>query len=58
MVVISNSSEYLATSSEQGIKVVVHDQQDFPFPNVDGYMSGVGRQLGVVVTLVSVLLHI
>lgn len=52
MVVVSNSSEYLMTSSMQGIKVVVHTQQVYPFPNVEGYMSSVGRQMGLVVTYV------
>ncbi|KAH7712987.1 degenerin unc-8 [Aphelenchoides avenae] len=39
MTVISNSSELLPSSSEEGIKIVVHGQHVAPFPNVEGYRS-------------------
>ena len=52
MVILSDINEYLATSSEQGIKVVVHYQEQTPFPNVDGYRSATGKAIDLRVTYV------
>ena len=54
MIVISDDTEYLATSSEQGIKIVVHYQEQFPFPNVDGYRSATGKAIDLRVTYVKI----
>uniref|UniRef100_A0AC35F0S4 Uncharacterized protein n=1 Tax=Panagrolaimus sp. PS1159 TaxID=55785 RepID=A0AC35F0S4_9BILA len=50
MVVISDINEYMATSSEQGIKIVVHPQDEYPFPNADGYRSAIGKEVDLRVT--------
>uniref|UniRef100_A0A914Z7B1 Uncharacterized protein n=1 Tax=Panagrolaimus superbus TaxID=310955 RepID=A0A914Z7B1_9BILA len=50
MVVLSDINEYIATSSEQGIKVVVHYQEESPFPNVGGYRSATGKNIDLRVT--------
>lgn len=57
MIVVSNSSEYLSTSSLQGVKIAVHPQESHPFPNGQGYVSSVGQQVGLVVTKVSQLVR-
>lgn len=53
MVVLSDINEYMATSSEQGIKIVVHPQDEYPFPNADGYRSAIGKEVDLRVTYVS-----
>uniref|UniRef100_A0AC34F8B5 Uncharacterized protein n=1 Tax=Panagrolaimus sp. ES5 TaxID=591445 RepID=A0AC34F8B5_9BILA len=45
MVVLSDINEYIATSSEQGIKVVVHYQEESPFPN--GLVSRLDAPYGI-----------
>ncbi|KAH7699497.1 degenerin mec-4, partial [Aphelenchoides avenae] len=51
MIVVSNASEYLMTSSLQGVKIVVHPQETHRFPNGQGYMASVGQQKGFIVTM-------
>lgn len=52
MTIISNSSEELPVSSEQGVKIVVHNQDIMPFPNVEGYRSPVGQSVSLQLTRV------
>ncbi|KAH7717283.1 degenerin unc-8 [Aphelenchoides avenae] len=50
MTVISNSTESLPFSSEQGFKKVVHNQDLAPFPNAEGYKSAVGQAASMLLT--------
>ncbi|KAH7707552.1 degenerin unc-8 [Aphelenchoides avenae] len=50
MTVISNSSEALPASSEEGVKIVVHNQDIAPFPNVEGYRGSVGQAVSLQLT--------
>ncbi|KAH7694385.1 degenerin unc-8, partial [Aphelenchoides avenae] len=50
MTVISNSSEALPASSEEGIKILVHNQDTAPFPNVEGYRSPIGQAVSLQLT--------
>ncbi|KAH7708924.1 Degenerin unc-8 [Aphelenchoides avenae] len=50
MTIISNSSEALPASSEEGVKIVVHSQDTSPFPNVEGYRSPVGQAVSLQLT--------
>lgn len=52
MTIIANSSEQLPSSIESGVKVVVHDQDLAPFPNVEGYKSPTGQIVSLIVTYV------
>jgi hypothetical protein len=54
MVIMSNISDYLLTSPAAGIKIVIHSQDVYPFPNVDGYDGGVGKELRIDVSPVCV----
>lgn len=47
MVVMSNVTDYLYTSPAAGIKIVIHSQDVYPFPNIDGYDGGVGQELRI-----------
>ncbi|KAH7714739.1 degenerin unc-8 [Aphelenchoides avenae] len=50
MTIVSNSTESLLSSSEEGVKIVVHSQNITPFPNVEGLKSSVGRSVSLPVT--------
>ncbi|KAH7701222.1 degenerin, partial [Aphelenchoides avenae] len=39
----TNVSEFIATSDVTGMRVMVHDQKEFPFPDTFGYNIKVGR---------------
>lgn len=52
MLVMSQRNEYLPTTSEAGIKVTIHTQDNAPFPNVEGSKYGVGKMGGIYVTYV------
>ncbi|KAH7724026.1 degenerin unc-8 [Aphelenchoides avenae] len=48
MTIMANSSEQLASSVESGVKVVVHDQNLTPFPNVEGFKSATGQLASLI----------
>ncbi|KAH7705956.1 degenerin unc-8 [Aphelenchoides avenae] len=50
MTIISNSTESLPSTSEEGVKIVVHSQDIAPFPNVEGHKSPVGQVAALQVT--------
>lgn len=52
MLVMSDIVEYLSTSSSQGIKVVLHPQDVYPFPNVDGFKSPTGKLMSLKLNMV------
>lgn len=56
MTIVSNSSEALPASSEEGVKIVVHSQEITPFPNVEGYRSPIGQAASLQLTRVSLSL--
>ncbi|KAI6229435.1 Degenerin mec-10 [Aphelenchoides besseyi] len=37
-----NTSEYLPTTEAVGVRMAVHDQQDYPFPDTSGYSAPTG----------------
>ena len=47
MIAFSNVSEYLATSSKSGMRIVVHNQQFAPFPNTEGINAAVGTYVNL-----------
>lgn len=53
MTIISNISEQLPSTAEEGVKIVVHGQETMPFPNVQGYRSSPGRLASHIVRNVS-----
>ncbi|KAH7721196.1 degenerin unc-8 [Aphelenchoides avenae] len=50
MTIISNISEQLPSTAEEGVKIVVHGQEKMPFPNVHGYKSSPGRLASHILT--------
>lgn len=58
MVVMSNISEYMFSTSSAGIKVVVHSQSQAPFPNTEGYEAAVGTQATFSVKYVRTLSYL
>uniref|UniRef100_A0A914QHQ7 Uncharacterized protein n=1 Tax=Panagrolaimus davidi TaxID=227884 RepID=A0A914QHQ7_9BILA len=47
VIVKTNSSEFIATSDTGGFRVFVHDQSEYPFPEVSGVSVGVGAGIGI-----------
>ncbi|KAH7720951.1 DEG-1 protein [Aphelenchoides avenae] len=43
LVLKTNISEFIATSDATGMRVMVHDQKEFPYPDIFGYNIQVGR---------------
>ena len=58
MLVMSEVSDYLTSTSEAGIKITLHPQDCYPYPNVEGYKFGVGVMGGIYVSYVRVSLRI
>uniref|UniRef100_A0A914DME5 Uncharacterized protein n=1 Tax=Acrobeloides nanus TaxID=290746 RepID=A0A914DME5_9BILA len=50
MLVMSEVSDYLTSTSEAGIKITLHPQDCYPYPNVEGYKFGVGVMAGIYVS--------
>ncbi|KAH7706065.1 degenerin unc-8, partial [Aphelenchoides avenae] len=50
MVIMSNTTESLPSTSEQGVKIVVHSQDVAAFPNVEGLMGSVGQMVSLKLT--------
>ncbi|KAE9553208.1 hypothetical protein FO519_003558, partial [Halicephalobus sp. NKZ332] len=50
LLILADIGEYISTSSEQGIKIVLHPQDVYPFPNTGGFKSPVGKLMDVRVT--------
>ncbi|KAH7700769.1 degenerin unc-8, partial [Aphelenchoides avenae] len=48
----TNVSEFIATSDVTGMRVMVHDQKEFPFPDFFGYNIKVGRSTEMRVSYV------
>ncbi|KAE9545876.1 hypothetical protein FO519_010912, partial [Halicephalobus sp. NKZ332] len=47
LIAFSNVSEYLATSSKSGMRIVVHKQEFSPFPNTIGINAAVGTYVNL-----------
>lgn len=52
LVLKTNVSEFMATSATTGMRVVVHDQKEFPFPDVFGHNIQAGRSTEMRVSYV------
>lgn len=52
LVLKTNVSEFIATSDTAGMRVLVHDQNEFPFPDIYGYNVPAGRSTSMGVTYV------
>lgn len=57
MIAMADQNEYLSSTIEQGIKVIVHEQNDSPFPNVEGYKYGVGELANIYIDQVPFRLY-
>lgn len=54
MEIVSDFDEYLSTTSEQGVKVVLHSQNVHPFPNADGFKSSVRKNMDLRINYVCI----
>ncbi|KAH7694800.1 CRE-DEL-1 protein, partial [Aphelenchoides avenae] len=50
MVIMSNTTESLPSTSELGVKIVIHNQDVAPFPNVEGLRTPVGQMASLQLT--------
>ncbi|CAD5228066.1 unnamed protein product [Bursaphelenchus okinawaensis] len=46
----TNVSEYLLTSDTAGMSILIHDQDEFPFPDIFGYTIQIGTATSIGVT--------
>lgn len=53
MLVLADINQYISPTSEQGIKILLHPQDVYPFPNSDGFKSPVGKLMNLRATYVS-----
>lgn len=53
VVLNTNVSDYLLTSDVAGMRVMVHDQGEWPFPDIFGYTIRFGAATGLAVIYVS-----
>ncbi|CAD5222483.1 unnamed protein product [Bursaphelenchus xylophilus] len=49
IITIVDEDEYLESTEFQGVKVVVHPQNTWPFPNQEGYFARPGAGFGIMV---------
>lgn len=51
----TNITEYLLTSDTAGMKILIHDQSEYPFPDIFGYsvQAGTATSIGVTYTQIS-----
>ncbi|KAH7719455.1 Protein DEL-4, partial [Aphelenchoides avenae] len=47
LIIRTNSSDNLITSDQAGVRVMIHDQQQYPFPDIAGYNIHVGRATSI-----------
>ena len=52
---MSNESEYLYSTGKVGIRVVIHERNSHPFPNVDGFSFGPGTKALVAIEYVNMM---
>lgn len=42
MLVYVNASDYMPTTEATGIRLTIHDKEDYPFPDTFGYSAPTG----------------
>lgn len=42
MILYVNASDYMPTTEATGIRLAIHDKEDFPFPDTFGYSAPTG----------------
>ncbi len=53
-----NKTQYLPTTQVSGIKVVIHNPSEDPFPDTNGYFAGVGVITSVALNMVRIRLYV